>query len=84
MSRGAGDRKARATRLYADAVFARGASDSNAVAGIPSAARSRFAGPSGDAPGRPHRAAMGCDRRMAPEADNGRASLMTGFPEAEL
>jgi len=27
---------------------------------------------------------MGCDRQMAPEADNGRESIMMGFPEAEL
>lgn len=33
---------------------------------------------------RTRREAMGCDRRMAPEADNGRESLMTGFTEAEL
>jgi hypothetical protein len=33
---------------------------------------------------RTHREAMGCDRRMAPDADNGRVSVATDFPEAEL
>jgi hypothetical protein len=30
------------------------------------------------------REAWGCDRRMAPDADNGRESFMMRFPEAEL
>jgi len=30
------------------------------------------------------REARGCDRRMAPDADNGRQSFMMSFPEAEL
>jgi len=33
---------------------------------------------------RTHREAMGCDRRMAPDADNGRVNFVTDFPEAEL
>lgn len=30
------------------------------------------------------REARGCDRRMAPDADNGRKIFMPAFPEAEL
>ena len=30
------------------------------------------------------REAWGCDRRMAPTADNGHISFMTDFPEAAL
>lgn len=33
---------------------------------------------------RTHREAMGCDRRMAPDADNVRMRFVKGFPEAEL
>jgi hypothetical protein len=33
---------------------------------------------------RTHREAVGCDRRMAPDADNGREGFMVSFPEAEL
>jgi hypothetical protein len=55
MSRGDGDRTARSRGPFGDATAAREAGAAYAVAGAPSAARSRCAGPSGDAPGRPPR-----------------------------
>lgn len=64
MSRGDGDRAARSRGPSGDATAARDAGAPNAVAGVPSAGRSRFAGPSADAPGRPPRSARGCDRRI--------------------
>ena len=65
MSRRDSDRAARSRGPSGDATAARDAGVPHAVADIPSAARSRFAGPSGDAPGRhPPRNARGCDRRI--------------------
>ena len=84
MSRGNGDRAARSRGPSGDTTAARDAGAPYAVAGVPCAARSRYAGPAGDAPGRPTREAWGCDRRTAPAADNGRISFMTDFPEAAL
>ncbi len=55
MSRGDGDRAARSRGPFGDATAVRDAGAPFAVAGVPSAARSRFAGPSGNAPGRPPR-----------------------------
>lgn len=84
MSRGNGDRAARSWGPFGDATAARDAGAPHAVAGVPSAARSRFAGPSGDAPGRPTHEAWGCDRRTAQAADNVRGNSKTGFAEAAL
>jgi len=84
MSRGNGDRAALSRGPCGDATAARDAGATYTVAGVPSAARSRFTGPSGNAPGRPPREAWGCDRRMAPDADNGRMSFMMNLAEAEL
>ena len=55
MSRRAGDRAARSRGPSGDATAVRDAGAPHAVVGVPSAARSRCAGPSGDAPGRPPR-----------------------------
>ncbi len=84
MSRGDGDCTARSRGPSGDATAVQDAGAPFAVAGVSSAARSRFAGPSGDAPGRPTREAWGCDRRAAQDADNVRESFMMSFPEAEL
>ena len=56
MSRGDGDRAAQSRGPSGDDVTAaRDAGAPHAVAGVPFAARSRFAGPLSDAPGRPPR-----------------------------
>jgi hypothetical protein len=55
MSRGDSDRAAWSRGPFGDATAARDAGAPIMVAGVPSAARSRFAGPSGDAPARPPR-----------------------------
>lgn len=55
MSRGDGDRAARSRGPFGDATAARDAGAAYAVAGVPCAAQSRLAGPSGNAPRRPPR-----------------------------
>jgi hypothetical protein len=55
MRRGDGDRTARSRGPFGDATAVRDAGAAYAVAGVRSAARSRFAGPSGDAARRPPR-----------------------------
>jgi hypothetical protein len=74
MSRGDDDRAARSRTtaeigagapLRGDATATRDAGAPYAVVGVASAGRSRYAGPSGDAPGRPPRKTRGCDRRIA-------------------
>ncbi len=55
MSRGDGDRAARSRGPSGDATAARDAGAAYVVAGVRSAARSRCAGPSGNAPRRPPR-----------------------------
>ena len=55
MSRGDGDRAARSRAPSGDATAARDAGASHAVVGVPCAGRSRYAGPSANAPGRPPR-----------------------------
>jgi len=70
MRRGDGDRAARSRGPYGDATAARDAGTPIAVAGVPSAARSRCAGPSGDAPGRPPRSGDATDEgRRTPTTD---------------
>jgi hypothetical protein len=81
MSRRDGDRTARSRGPSGDATAARDAGAPHAVVGVPSAARSRCAGPSGDAPGRPPRSGDATPRRDVNAPCTLRSSLSPPLPD---